>query len=90
MSTSNMTPPSRTHDLKVWPEYFAPLHARAKTFEIRNNDRGFAVGDRLRLREFDPHRQAYTGRETVRVVSYLSHFAQRDGFVVLGFAASPT
>ena len=43
-----------THELKTWPEYFAPTAAGVKTFEVRRDDRGFRVGDRLRLREFEP------------------------------------
>ena len=42
----------KRHELKIWPEYFDPVEAGLKTFEIRKNDRGFAMGDRLLLREF--------------------------------------
>ncbi len=42
------------HELKSWPEYFAPLWEAHKTFEIRWEDRGFAVGDLLWLREWLP------------------------------------
>lgn len=45
-----------THDLKVWPQYYKRLADGTKTFEIRNNDRGYQSGDKLILREWDPSR----------------------------------
>ena len=42
------------HDLKVWPAFFDPLADGTKPFEARKDDRGFAVGDVLHLREYDP------------------------------------
>jgi hypothetical protein len=42
------------HDLKTWPIYFQPVFDGRKTFELRNNDRGFNEGDSLTLSEFVP------------------------------------
>ncbi len=42
------------HDLKCWPGDFAAIEAGTKTHEARRDDRGFAVGDTLRLREWTP------------------------------------
>jgi hypothetical protein len=44
----------KKHDLKTWPEHFKYIKTGIKTFEIRENDRGFEVGDILNLREFSP------------------------------------
>ena len=45
------------HDLKCWPHEFDAVKSGAKTFEVRSNeDRGFAVGDLLVLRTWDPAR----------------------------------
>ena len=44
----------KTHDLKVWPEYYRALISGAKKFELRKNDREFQVRDQLLLREWDP------------------------------------
>lgn len=46
----------RTHKLKTWPEPFRAVVSGAKRHEVRTNDRGFAVGDLLELREWEPSR----------------------------------
>ncbi|VXB81024.1 hypothetical protein EXIGUO8H_230002 [Exiguobacterium sp. 8H] len=71
------------HELKIWPEYFDAVEAGLKTFEIRQDDRGYKSGDVLTLREYDPTEQAYTGRALCRRVTYTSTFAQRAGYVVM-------
>lgn len=42
------------HDLKIWPQYYARVAEGTKTFEVRENDRGFQYGDTVVLREWDP------------------------------------
>lgn len=42
------------HELKIWPQYYEPVKKRLKTFEIRENDRGFQAGDTVTLCEWDP------------------------------------
>ena len=48
-----MTP--RVHILKCWPESFRAVVAGTKTYEVRKDDRGYMVGDYLRLDEYEPH-----------------------------------
>jgi hypothetical protein len=74
-----------THALKVWPAYFEALADGSKGFELRKDDRGFAVGDVLRLQEW-AEVGGYSGREVSRGVSYiLTAFpGLDDGYVVLG------
>ncbi|RKO61808.1 ASCH/PUA domain-containing protein [Caldibacillus debilis] len=73
----------RCHELKVCPEYFETLEKRIKTFEIRKNDRDFHIGDVLILKEFDPETNNYTGRTVERKVTYITNFAQQEGYVVM-------
>lgn len=42
------------HELKTWPEFFDAVKRGEKTFEVRRNDRGFQVGDTLRLVRWQP------------------------------------
>lgn len=76
---------SKKIELKTWPEYFEPLLSDDKTFEARVDDRDFAVGDLLILREWDPAK-GYTGRRTERRISYIldgDQFGIAKGTVVL-------
>ena len=78
------------HKLKLSPIYYDDSASGIKTFEIRNNDRNFKVGDILELREwvwsgFDG-KGTYTGNVHWKV-HYL-HFDDEEylyeGFVCLG------
>lgn len=70
----------KTHKLKILPEYFNPVVAGEKTFEIRRNDRHFKVGDKVQLCEYE--NGEYTGREVVKEITYITGYAQREDFVV--------
>lgn len=59
------------HELKTWPEFFAPVYLGIKTCEIRKYDRDFKVGDVLLLREWHPVARAYTGYECSRRVTHI-------------------
>ncbi len=41
------------HELKIWPQFYARVADGTKTFEVRENDRGFQKGDTVTLREFN-------------------------------------
>jgi hypothetical protein len=79
------------HLLKTERRYFEALLSGAKTFEIRRNDRGFAVGDGLHLSEVEPplahvHDIYFTGRTLDVEVTYIADDPRfvLPGFVVLG------
>jgi hypothetical protein len=77
MSDTPRPAPPTVHELKCWPSYFDAIKSGAKSFEARFDDRGFKVGDVLRLREFAPEieppspPEGYTGRVIEREVTYI-------------------
>ena len=73
-----------THELKVWPQFFGAVANLKKPFEIRKNDRDFKVGDMLRLREWSPETEEYTGEYVVAEITYMTDWEQKPGYVVLG------
>lgn len=74
------------HHLRTWPIYFEAVLAGEKPFELRKNDRDFRAGDTVHLDEWDPRTKEYTGRTTVRAVTYvlINHEGLAPGYVVLG------
>lgn len=74
-----------THELKTWPEHYAPVKTSDKTAELRKDDRDFQVGDMLHLREWEPMTQQYTGRECWRVVTHILRGGPwlADGYAML-------
>lgn len=87
---------SRTHELKCWPEPFEAMRAGIKTFEWRRDDRGYAVGDTLILRKWDPSVSEHDNereRRTLTVeVTYVLRgaFGVPEGYVAMGVKPSPT
>lgn len=76
----------KTHYLKTWPEYYTAIVLGVKKFEVRKNDRDFAVGDTLVLQEYKPESREFTGREVSKTVGYILHgpaFGIEDGFCVM-------
>ncbi len=74
----------KTHELKILPEYFEAVSDGTKTFELRNNDRDFKVGDILILKEYTTElitvgqcgeelkrEGGYTGREIKKEITYV-------------------
>jgi hypothetical protein len=74
----------KIHCLKTWPQYYAAVLDGSKTFEIRRNDRDFAVGDVLVLQEFDPAAGSYTKEMIAMRITYITDFQQQAGFVCMG------
>lgn len=83
------------HDLKLTPPYFQAVMEGRKTFEVRQNDRGFQAGDSVTLKEWDEnmprpadflhmHHQNWklTGRTIVKKIGYVTGFEQRPNWVV--------
>ncbi len=62
-----------THELKCWPPFFEAIIEGRKTHDLRRaDDRTFRVHDLIRLREFDPKSEHYTGREQTVEITYMT------------------
>lgn len=71
------------HELKILPEYFEAVADSTKRFELRKDDRGFAVGDVLLLKEWNG--KEYTGRSVKKQISYVlkNYTGLAEGYAVL-------
>ena len=80
------TRPPITITVKCWPQWFAGVIHRSKTFEIRLNDRDYRTGDTLRLQEYDPLTKTLSGRVALcKVLDVLSDFkGLAAGYVAMG------
>ncbi|EAE5185442.1 DUF3850 domain-containing protein [Listeria monocytogenes] len=72
----------KTHELKILSKYFWDILEGKKTFEIRKNDRDYQVGDYLILKELKDEK--HTGRKLPVVVTYITDYEQKEGYVVMG------
>lgn len=64
----------RVHRLKTVDPYFSDVCAERKNFEVRKDDRGFAVGDVLLLEEYIPRGDfggLFTGAFACRRITYI-------------------
>ena len=79
----------KIHELEITPSYFEDVVRERKKFEVRKNDRGYKIGDYLRLREYDTEYQIYTCREVVvKIIYMLENFVGlKENYVVLGISA---
>jgi len=72
------------HELKIFPCYFGAILEGRKRFEIRfNDDRGFQAGDDIVFNEIDDVGE--TGRQAFAVITYVTNYKQKEGYVVFGF-----
>jgi hypothetical protein len=71
------------HTLKIFFDFYYAVKSGEKTFEVRENDRGYQKGDKLILRAYCTY---YLDMPALFAeVSYvLSGFGIKEGFVVLG------
>jgi hypothetical protein len=75
------------HELKTHPQYFKRVFEGSKNFEVRKNDRDFQIGDTLKLAEWEPENEQYTGRVIFKYVTYILHggqFGIESGHCVMG------
>ncbi len=77
----------KVHRLKTWPGYFQDVIDGRKSFEVRFDDRGFALENILILEEYDQKQQRYTGRVTwVKVKRIWRDLpGMKEGYVLMEF-----
>lgn len=73
-----------THELKCYPKFFEDIAKGLKSFDVREDDRGFEPGDELFLSEWDPWQRAYTGRALRAFISYILELDDVPGLTVHG------
>jgi Protein of unknown function (DUF551). len=84
---STITREPVTHNLKIWPEYFAAVRDGLKRAELRWNDREYQEGDILDLCEWDPNEEAFTGDFISVTVTHVADLGQwMSGYVLLSVA----
>jgi hypothetical protein len=76
----------KQHELKTWQPWFDDTLMGRKTFEFRKNDRDFQKGDRLLLREYNPHTETYSGTALAVRVTYIIKDAPDlpEGYCIMG------
>lgn len=77
-----------THIVKSWPKLFQAVVDGKKTFDYRNNDRGYQKGDTVIQREYNPYTGTFTGREITVAIDEVYDSTEIPGlpaqFVLMG------
>lgn len=79
------------HDIKIQPEFFNAVDNKTKRAELRKDDRGYEVGDMLKMHEYIDRTPSgiacsgkYTGRVIVAIITHkLEGFGIQQGFCCL-------
>lgn len=81
-----------THKLKIYPAYFNAVDTGRKPFDVRVNDRDYKVGDLILFQEYSPTLKTYSGRETLKEITYIlngGNWGIDDDCCVLGLTRTP-
>ncbi len=77
----------KKHEIKILPQYFQPVKAGVKTFELRKDDRDYQVGDLVKMREWDGKK--YTGNRIIVDIRYIlrdcPEYGLMDGYCIFGW-----
>lgn len=78
------TKAEKIHEVKISSIYFDDVAAGIKNFELRKNDRGYRVGDILKLNEVKSGKE--TGRFIKAKIEYMleEHTGLQEGYCILG------
>lgn len=80
----NSKPERKIHELKLAQMYYSDVASGKKRFELRKNDRGFKVGDGLRLKEYAAGSE--TGKYIDADIVYMleDYTGLAEGYCILG------
>ena len=82
------------HVLKCWPAHFDAVKRGVKKVEVRKDDRGYEVGDILRLLEYNPETESYTNSDRAKEVEVThivrgGQFGLAEGHVAMSIKPLP-
>ena len=74
----------KTHEVKLAASWWNDITSGKKRFELRKNDRGYKVGDKLLMQEYAAG--AFTGRTIVADITYMleEYTGLTEGYAILG------
>ena len=74
----------KTHEIKIVTSYWDDIVTGKKTFELRKNDRGYKVGDKLKMLEIRAGK--FTGRTIEADIVYMleDYTGLSEGYCILG------
>lgn len=74
----------KTHDVKLVASWWNDITSGKKRFELRKNDRGYKVGDKLLMQEYAAG--AFTGRTIMADITYMleEYTGLTEGYAILG------
>ena len=74
----------KTHEVKLATSWWADIVNGKKRFELRKNDRGYKVGDKLLMQEYAAG--TYTGRNILADITYMleEYSGLAEGYAILG------
>jgi len=77
----------QNHSIKCVNPFFQDAWDSLKSFEIRNNDRNYKVGDLILLNEYDSKNDSFSGRKILGVITYIAKYPKglKTNFIVFSF-----
>lgn len=74
----------KLHEIKIAASYYDDVTSEKKRFELRKNDRGYKVGDTLKMLEFKDGK--HTGRTIEADIIYMleEYTGLQEGYCILG------
>lgn len=78
---------SKTHELKIKPNYYISVMSGVKNFELRKFDRDYEVGDLIKFIVINDNGQAFKSNIVYKITYILCNCEQyglKDGYCIMG------